>query len=103
MRIIKCVTDIIKGNLHEAREYIEKAYEIKEDQPDVASWYRQMAQEHLAFNLQGHSIVTDIINAQKATAEGSELYAGMMAVYKELHAEMMSEQAEVSAMVSTFK
>lgn len=47
MRIIKWATDIIAGNLREARKYIGKAYEMREACRPAADWCRDMAVRHL--------------------------------------------------------
>ena len=69
----------------------------------MAAWLRKMANEHLMFNTEGHAVVTALINASKAAGERSELVPGMMAVYEQLHGELVAEQAEVASMISAYK
>lgn len=56
MKQIKCVISAIQGNLNEARRYIDMAYEIQNENKQIADWYRDMANSHLGFNVAGHSI-----------------------------------------------
>ena len=101
MKMIKWASDIMRGNLHEARKYINKAYELKETHPQAAEWCKEMAAKHLDFNTKGHELTKKLI--AEAEAKQSSLAPGMMAVYNDIHADMIRENAEIMAMISGFK
>lgn len=103
MRMIKWVSDIIDGNISEAKKYIRKAYELREDNKQLADWCRDMAMSHIGFNVRGHELVKHMIDEYAASGQHSELVPGMMAVYKDKHNDMMAESAEVKAMIDAYK
>ena len=103
MKTIKTVADIIKKNLHEARKYIEMAIEYKEEAPALSEWARKMAKAHLDFNVEGHAAAKRMIDEYKAKGEHSDLTPGMMALYNFIHAGLVREEAELSAMLQTLK
>ncbi len=101
MKAINCAMAIIKGNLCEARKYIEDAYRYKDVDKPMADWFRDMAAGHMTFNQRGHQIVKAMVDATQL--EESDLVTGMLANYKEIHADLTAEAAEISAMISTYK
>lgn len=103
MKMIKWASDIIAGNLREARKYINKAYELREINKDAADWCKEMAAKHLEFNSKGHELSKKLISDQQTSEHKSDLAPGMMAVYNELHADMIRENAEILAMINAYK
>ena len=103
MREIARMSDRIRHNIHEAREKIREAYELRDTDRAEADWLRDMAKAHLDFNAKGHDIVAALIaEAEKSRASAPEL-PGMQAVYKQRHAEIARDAAEVAAMISGYK
>ena len=103
MRMIKKVSDAIRGNIREAREKIEMAYRMHDEDKGVADWYKDMAAAHLAFNDTGHKNVVRLIDQAKSAHADNPMMAGMMAVYNEIHADLKREAAEVQAMIQNYK
>ena len=103
MRMIKRLTTEIRQNIHEAREKICTAYKLRDKDKGIADWYKEMAATHMAFNNNGHANVTRVINDVKVKMANDPLLPGMMAVYDDLHADIMKEAAEVQAMISGYK
>ena len=103
MKMIKKVSDAIRENIHEAREKIEMAYRLHEEDKIVADWYKEMAAAHLAFNTNGHNVVVKLIDQAKAEKSGNPMMPGMMAAYNEIHAGLKLEAAEVHAMIQNYK
>ena len=103
MKLIKLLSDEIKHNIHEAEEKIEMAYKMRDADKAIGDWYKDMAVKHLAFNDTGHSIVVRFIKEAEEEHQNNPLYAGMMAVYNEMHADIMAESAEVQGMISAYK
>lgn len=103
MRMIKWASDIIAGNLREARKYAEKAHELRDINKAAADWCKEMAQKHLEFNTNGHALVKKMIEDYAASGKNSELAPGMKAVYEATHADLMRESAEIAAMIAGYK
>ena len=106
MKIIKRLTTEISGNIDEARDKIRTAYELKEEHPEAAAWYREMAAAHLSFNQNGHAAVKKLIEAYRSSEEykRNPAYAdGMMTAWEAMHNELIARTAEVRAMCDGFK
>ena len=103
MRMIKKVSDAIRENIHEAREKINMAYRLRDEDKAVADWYKEMAAAHIGFNSTGHNVVTKLIETARTEKEGNHMIPGMMAVYNEIHADLKREAAEVQAMIQNYK
>lgn len=103
MRMIKQLCYEIKGNICEAREKICTAYKLREKDKPLADWYRDMAAQHLAFNTVGHANVKRLIDEAKSKRADDKLMPGMVAVYEDMHADIMRDSAEVQAMIAAYK
>lgn len=69
MKIIKEVTDQIKGELTGAKEYATMAAQYKTDNPSLAQTYAKMAQDELNHATMLHTEAVKMIDKQKAVAE----------------------------------
>lgn len=103
MRMIKQLCYEIKGNICEARDKIGMAYKLREKDKAAADWYKDMAAQHLAFNTAGHANVKRLIDDAKAKRADDKLMPGMVAVYEDMHADIMRDSAEVQAMIAAYK
>ena len=103
MKMIKQISDAIRENIHEAKEKINMAYKLRDHDRAAADWYKEMAAAHIGFNTNGHSVVTKLIEAAKAKEGSNPMMPGMMAVYNEIHADLIRESAEVQAMIQNYK
>lgn len=103
MKMIKMISEEIKGNICEAREKIGMAYKLREKDKATADWYKDMAAQHLAFNQTGHANVKRLIDDAKSKRADDKLMPGMVAVYEDLHADIMRDSAEVQAMIAAYK
>ena len=103
MRMIKKVSDAIRGNIHEAKEKINMAYRLRDEDKAVADWYKEMAAAHIGFNTAGHNVVVKLIDTAKTEKSDNPMMPGMMAVYNEIHADLKREAAEVQAMIQNYK
>ena len=103
MKMIKMLSEEIKGNICEAREKIGMAYKLREMDKPLADWYKDMAAQHLAFNTAGHANVKRLIDDAKAKRTDDKLMPGMVAVYEDMHADIMRDSAEVQAMIAAYK
>lgn len=103
MRMIKQISGDIRCNISEAREKICTAYKLRDKDKAAADWYRDMAAQHLAFNTAGHANVKRLIDDAKSKRADDKLMPGMMAVYEDMHADIMRDSAEVQAMIAAYK
>ena len=103
MKMIKMISEEIKGNICEAREKIGMAYKLREKDKAAADWYKDMAAQHIAFNTAGHACVKRLIDDAKAKHADDKLLPGMVAVYEDMHADIMRDSAEVQAMIAAYK
>ena len=103
MRMIKQISGDIRCNISEAREKICTAYKLRDKDKAAADWYRDMAAQHLAFNTAGHANVKRLIDDAKVKRTDDKLMPGMVAVYEDMHADIMRDSAEVQAMISAYK
>lgn len=103
MKMIKMLSEDIRGNIHEAEEKIKTAYKLREKDKSLADWYRDMAVAHLGFNTTGHSLVARMIHEAEAEMHDNPMLPGMKAVYNEMHADIMAEAAEVQGMIAAYK
>ena len=103
MRMIKQISGDIRCNISEAREKICTAYKLRDKDKAAADWYRDMAAQHLAFNTAGHANVKRLIDDAKSKRADDKLMPGMVAVYEDMHADIMRDSAEVQAMIAAYK
>lgn len=103
MKMIKMLSEEIKGNICEAREKIGMTYKLREKDKAAADWYKDMAAQHIAFNTAGHACVKRLIDDAKAKHADDKLLPGMVAVYEDMHADIMRDSAEVQAMIAAYK
>ena len=103
MRMIKQISADIRCNISEARDKIGMAYKLREKDKAAADWYKDMAAQHIAFNTAGHANVKRLIDDAKSKHADDELMPGMVAVYEDMHADIMRDSAEVQAMIAAYK
>lgn len=99
MTDIKWTIDHLKANLSEAKEYIEKAYQLFESDRQCADWCKDMALGHLQFNSNGRNVFASKINAFKTEEKNTEL---AIAVYNGFNADIMKESAWIKSMIDNY-
>lgn len=103
MKMIKMLTDAMWENIDEAKDKIKEAYKLRDTDRGVADWYREMAVAHMAFNTNGHQNVKRLIEHAQMEMKDNPMIPGMLAVYNEMHADIMAYAAEVNAMIAAYK
>ena len=103
MRMIKKLSHEIKGNIYGAKEKIETAYKLRDTDRAIADWYKDMALAHMQFNNTGHTLVSRQIAEARESMKDNPLLPGMIAVYDDMHSDIMAEAAEVHGMISAYK
>lgn len=101
MKIIKVLTDKIKEELHDAKDYAEMAIKYKSDYPELSrTLYNISTQEMEHMNLL-HNETVKIITKYRET-EGDPP-PDMLAVYDYLHDEQIKMSLEVKMLQSMYK
>lgn len=103
MRMIKKLSDDMWMNIHEAKDKIREAYKLRDADKGAADWYKEMAAAHMAFNNNGHAVAKKLIENAKTEMKDNPMTPGMLAVYNDMHADIMAAAAEVNAMISAYK
>jgi len=62
LKIIKCLTEFIHEEIHDANKYIEKALEIREEYPEVAELLNVLSSEEMRHMQMLHSQVAKLID-----------------------------------------
>ena len=101
MKIIKCVAEKIKEEIKDAEAYIDMAIEWKEDEPDAAELFSELAAEELGHMERLHKIVTDLIEEYRTTH--GEPTAGMMELYEYMHKQDIENTMRVKVKQAMYK
>ena len=101
MKIIKILSEKIKEEIHDAKDYVSMALEYKEEWPELSrTLYNLSTQEMEHMNLL-HNEVASIIKKYRETK--GEPPVEMMAVYDYLHKEQIEKAAEVKTLQNMYK
>ena len=101
MKIIKCVVEKMKEEIHDAEAYMDLANEWKNEQPSAAEVFSELAEEELGHMEKLHEVVTNLIEEYKA--EHGEPPAGMMALYEYMHAQNVEKTMRVKVKQAMYK
>ena len=101
MKIIKCIAEKIREEIHDAEEYMDLAIAWKEEEPDAAEIFNELAQEELGHMEKLHELVTGMIDDYKE--EHGEPPAGMMALYEYMHEQSKENAMRVKVKQAMFK
>ena len=83
MKIIKCLSEKIEEELHDADEYVQLAMKWKTEQPEAAEVFYQLSTEEMGHVDKLHAVVTKLISEYRD--QKGEPPAGMMMLYDYLH------------------
>ena len=83
MKIIKCLSEKIEEELHDADEYVQLAMKWKKEQPEAAEVFYQLSTEEMGHVDKLHAVVTKLISEYRD--RNGEPPAGMMMLYDYLH------------------
>lgn len=103
MHLIPEILHDMWGNLMEAQDKIEKAYEMSTKHKAAADWYKVMAFQHLEFNRVAHITVTDKIAKCEAAESTTERERGKLDSWSDDLAMLQAKTARVRAMVEEYK
>lgn len=100
MEIIKLTTELIGDELCDAEKYAKLANHWKEECPDAAKIFNDLANAEIDHHAKLHDLVVKLIT--KARAEKGAPSAEMKAVYDYLHGKNMEKAAAVMAYIKLY-
>ena len=101
MQIIKCLTEKIKDEIHDAEDYIDLAIKWKEEEPDAAELFYELSTEEMGHMAKLHEAVTELIG--KYREEHGDPPKVMMALYTDMHEKNMNDSMRVKVKQAMYK
>ena len=101
MTIIKCLSEKIEEELHDAGEYVDLAMRWKHDEPDTAEVFYELSTEEMGHVDKLHKEVTELIEDYRR--DHGDPPAGMMALYEYLHEKHIAEAMQVRIRQGMYK
>lgn len=98
MKLIRDLSEMISEEISDAKKYAMCGIEHKDDEPELAKLFTQLATEELGHAMRLHDHVVRIIRSYRE--EHGEPPAPMMAVYEYLHKKNIDAAAEVKVLLS---
>ena len=101
MKSIKCVSEKIREEISDAEAYMDMAIEWKEEEPDAAEVFSELAAEELGHMEKLHDLVTDLIDDYKN--KHGDPPAGMQALYDYMHSQNIENVMRVKVKQAMYK
>ena len=101
MKIIKCLSEKIEEELHDADEYIDLAMRWKTEQPDAAEVFYQLSTEEMGHVEKLHKVVADLITDFRA--KQGEPPKDMMTLYNYLHEKHIGTATQIKVKQGMYK
>jgi len=101
MKLIKKLSRMIEEEIRDAEKYARCAIERKEDRPELARTFIQLAEQELGHMQMLHNAVVQLIEEQRRTQ--GEPPAGMMEAYDLIHEWQMEHAEEAQALIRRAK
>ena len=101
MKIIKKISEMVMDEAEGAECYAKKALMYKDERPELAKMFYQLANEELEHVNMLHKAVVDLITEYRE--KQGEPPAEMQAVYDYLHEKQIDKVAEVKSMLAEYK
>ncbi len=97
MKLIKRLSKFINEELHDAMRYAKCAIEQKDERPELARTFLQLANAEMEHMQLLHQSVTALIDEERRT--NGEPPPGMVEAYDMIHEWQMEEAAEVRSLI----
>lgn len=101
MRIIKCLSEKIEDELHDASEYVELALKWKSEAPEVADLFYELSGEEMGHMEKLHGAVQDLIEEQRV--KHGEPPKEMMFLYEYLHEKHLETATQIKVKQGMYK
>ena len=101
MKIIKCLSELIEGELIDADKYIELAMRWKNDEPDTADLFYELSTEEMGHMEKLHEEVAELIEEYRK--EKGEPPKEMMVLYEYLHEKHIGTATQIKIKQGMYK
>ena len=101
MKIIKCVSEKIEEELHDADAYIDLAMSWKKEQPETANVFYELSLEEMSHVNKLHDEVARLISEYRQ--ETGEPPKDMLTLYNYLHEKHIAEAMRVKIKQGMYK
>lgn len=101
MKIIKCLSELIEGELLDADKYIELAMRWKHDEPDTADLFYELSVEEMGHMEKLHEEVAELIDEYRK--EHGEPPKDMMVLYEYLHEKHIGTATQIKVKQAMYK
>lgn len=101
MKIIKCLSEKIEDELHDAEEYIDLAMKWKSEEPDTAELFYTLSTEEMGHVDKLHQEVTELIEEYRR--EKGEPPKDMMVLYEYLHEKHIGTATQIKIKQGMYK
>ena len=101
MKIIKCLSELIEGELLDADKYIELAMRWKHDEPDTADLFYELSVEEMGHMEKLHEEVAELIEEYRK--EHGEPPKDMMVLYEYLHEKHIGTATQIKVKQGMYK
>ena len=101
MTIIKCLSEKIEEELHDAEAYIDLAMKYKTEQPETASLFFELSAEEMGHVDKLHKRVSELIEQYRE--ENGEPPAGMLVLYEYLHNKHIGQATQIRIKQGMYK
>ena len=101
MKIIKCLSELIEGELNDAEHYIDLAMKWKAEEPDTADLFYELSVEEMGHMEKLHQEVTELIEEYRK--EHGEPPKDMMVLYDYLHEKHIGKATQIKVMQGMYK
>ena len=101
MTIIKCLSEKIEEELHDASEYVELAMKWKEEYPEVAELFYTLSGEEMGHMEKLHGAVQDLIEEYRE--KNGEPPKEMLVLYDFMHEKHKARATEIKVKQGMYK
>ena len=101
MKIIKCLSELIEEELHDADKYIDLAMRWKPDEPDTTDLFAELSEEEMGHVDKLHEEVKELIEDYRK--EHGDPPKEMMVLYDYLHEKHIGTAMQIKIKQSMYK
>ena len=101
MKIIKCISEKIEEELHDADAYIDLAMRWRTEQPDTADLFYELSKEEMGHVDKLHEEVQELIEEYRK--EHGDPPKEMMVLYEYLHEKHIGEATHIKVKQGIYK
>ena len=101
MKIIKCLSELIEGEIRDADKYIDLAMRWKHEEPDTADLFYELSVEEIGHMEKLHEEVAELIEEYRK--EHGEPPKEMLTLYEYLHERHIADATQVRIKQGMFK